>query len=156
MRAKRRDRRLPPPLRFGGQARPGIKIFLVSDHCCPGKPLRCNNPREGIFWFDQVFNSDNPRNFYCSSSFPLFVLSFARPKESTKEKGGNGKAASLAARAQAKKPHAYRNKLPRACRPQPPPPTSCSAAALPLHQQPHISSFHLRDCHLRIPFIGIF
>ena len=29
-------------------------------------------------------------------------------------------------------------------RPQHPPPTSCSAAALPLHQQPHISSFHLR------------
>ena len=33
---------------------------------------------------------------------------------------------------------------------QHPPPKSCSAAAPPLHRQPHISSFHLRYCHLTI------
>jgi hypothetical protein len=49
--------------------------------------------------------SRNPLGF---RSFPFYVLSFARPKESTKEKDGNGKAASRPARAHAQKDYASR------------------------------------------------
>jgi hypothetical protein len=44
-------------------------------------------------------------------SFLFYVLSFVRPKESTKEKGGNGKAASHPARAHAQKDYVSRNNI---------------------------------------------
>ena len=147
------------------------------NHCCPGKLFLGYDPREDISWFDQVFNSYDPGNFCCVSSFPLFVLSFVRPKE----KGGNGRAASFTMKRMlhgsrhARKPKssmltekasrgAWPSPAPAAhipfglpCRPAPrsacPPGIQARfyrarSVPPPLHHQPHISFFHLRCSRL--------
>ena len=66
---------------------------MIINHCCPGKPIR-DSAKEVVFGLTKAFNSHRQRSFSCISSFPLYVLSFAPPKESTKEKGCNLKAAA--------------------------------------------------------------